>query len=445
MNLLKDEVSLLVRKLAVPASVGTLFQTLYTIVDTFYAGKISPEALSALSKSFPIYFLIIATSIGVTVAGTSLIGSSIGEKNEKNVLSYFGNVIIYSIIISIVVSILGFAFGEKIFLLMNSSQEVTILGLEYINVIFLGTILFILVVALNSFLHAEGDTKTYRNVLIFSFFLNIILNPIFIFGFLFIPPLGITGIGIATLIAQFVSLLVILIKILNNQRIKQITLDHFKAKFFFLKNIFFQSMPITIAILGYSIAATIVFTYVGLFGEYAVAGYGSATRIEQVVLLPILGINTAIISIIAQNIGAKYYDRVEQSYFTSIKYGLFIMLIAGIVIFISADIVPKFFSSNPDVIMHGSMYLKISAFILPAYPIFFLSNGFFMALKKSEKAMVNNIARNVIVPVLSFYIAKYLNADFKTFFYIWAIFQWLISLMLLFYVKYYIKHKLANI
>jgi putative MATE family efflux protein len=445
MNLLKDEVSLLVRKLAVPASVGTLFQTLYTIVDTFYAGKISPEALSALSKSFPIYFLIIATSIGVTVAGTSLIGSSIGEKNEKNVLSYFGNVIIYSIIISIVVSILGFAFGEKIFLLMNSSQEVTILGLEYINVIFLGTILFILVVALNSFLHAEGDTKTYRNVLIFSFFLNIILNPIFIFGFLFIPPLGITGIGIATLIAQFVSLLVILIKILNNQRIKQITLDHFKAKFFFLKNIFFQSMPITIAILGYSIAATIVFTYVGLFGEYAVAGYGSATRIEQVVLLPILGINTAIISIIAQNIGAKYYDRVEQSYFTSIKYGLIIMLIAGVVIFISADIVPKFFSSNPEVIMHGSMYLKISAFILPAYPIFFLSNGFFMALKKSEKAMVNNIARNVIVPVLSFYIAKYLNADFKTFFYIWAIFQWLISLMLLFYVKYYIKHKLANI
>ena len=445
MNLLKDEVSLLVRKLAVPASVGTLFQTLYTIVDTFYAGKISPEALSALSKSFPIYFLIIATSIGVTVAGTSLIGSSIGEKNEKNVLSYFGNVIIYAIIISVVVSILGFSFGENIFQLMNSSNTVTTLGLEYINIIFLGTVLFILVVALNSFLHAEGDTKTYRNVLIFSFFLNIILNPILIFGFLFIPPLGITGIGIATLIAQFVSLLIILIKILNNQRIKKITLDHFKAKFFFLKNIFFQSMPITIAILGYSVAATIVFTYVGLFGEYAVAGYGSATRIEQVLLLPVLGINTAIISIIAQNIGAKYYDRVEQSYFTSIKYGLFIMLIAGVVIFLSADIVPKFFSSNPDVIMHGSMYLKISAFILPAYPIFFLSNGFFMALKKSEKAMVNNIARNVIVPVLSFYIAKYLNADFKTFFYIWAIFQWLISLILLFYVKYYIKHQLANI
>jgi len=445
MNLLKDEVSLLVRKLALPASIGTLFQTLFTIVDTFYAGKISPEALSALSKSFPIYFIIIATSIGVTVAGTSLIGSSIGEKNEKNVLSYFVNVIIYAVIISVAVSILGFAVGEKVFLLMNSSQEVTILGLEYINVVFLGTILFILVVALNSFLHAEGDTVTYRNVLIFSFLLNIILNPIFIFGFLFIPPLGITGIAIATLIAQFVSLLIILVKILNNKRIKQITLDHLKVKFFFLRNIFFQSMPITIAILGYSVAATIVFTYIGLFGEYAVAGYGSATRIEQVLLLPVLGINTAIISIIAQNIGAKYYDRVEQTYYTSIKYGFFIMLIAGVIIFISADIVPKFFSSNSDVIKHGSMYLKISAFILPSYPIFFLSNGFFMALKKSEKAMLNNIIRNVVVPIFSFYIAKYIDADFKTFFYIWGLFQWLISLVLIFYVNYYIKHKLVNI
>ena len=444
MNLLKDEVSTLVKKLAIPASIGTLFQTLYTIVDTFYAGKISPEALSALSKSFPIYFIIIATSIGVTVAGTSLIGSSIGEKNEKNVLIYFVNVIIYAVIISLIVSLLGFTFGEKVFLLMNSTEEVTFLGLKYINIIFLGTILFILVVALNSFLHAEGDTVTYRNALILSFFLNILLNPLFIFGFLFIPAFGIAGIGVATLIAQFVSLLIVLRKILTNERIKKITFSYFKVKYFFLKNIFFESRQVTVAILGYSVAAAIVFTYVGFSSEYAVAGYGSATRIEQVVLLPILGINTAIISIIAQNIGAKYYKRVEQSYFTSVKYGLYLMLFSGVLVYLSADIVPKFFSSNSEVIAYGSMYLKISAFILPAYPIFFLSNGFFMALKKSEKAMLNNIIRNVIVPILSFHIARYINADFKTFFYIWATFQWSISIILFFYVKYYIKNKLVT-
>ena len=89
MNLLKDNVPKLVRKLALPAMVGTLFQTLYNVVDTFFAGKISPEALSALSKSFPIYFIIIATSIGVTVAGTSLIGNSIAEKNKSKEINYF--------------------------------------------------------------------------------------------------------------------------------------------------------------------------------------------------------------------------------------------------------------------------------------------------------------------------------------------------------------------
>ena len=191
MNLTKDNIPFLVRKLAIPASVGTLFQTFYNIVDTFFAGKISPEALSALSKSFPIYFIIIATSIGVSVAGTSLIGNSIGENNKKNILFYFSHIIIYGLIISIIITFLGLNYAEKVFYLMGSTSEVTNLGTSYTDIIYYGSILFILVVSLNSLLHAEGDTKTYRNVLIISFFLNIILNPIFIFGFLFIPALGV--------------------------------------------------------------------------------------------------------------------------------------------------------------------------------------------------------------------------------------------------------------
>ena len=312
MNLLKDNVPKLVRKLAVPAMVGTLFQTLYNIVDTFFAGKISPEALSALSKSFPIYFIIIATSIGVTVAGTSLIANSIGEKNNKKTLNYFSHIVYYGILVSIFITFLGLYFAEKVFFLMGSTEEVVFLGLEYTNIIYSGSILFILVVSLNSLLHAEGDTKTYRNVLILSFLLNILLNPIFIFGFLFIPAFGVKGIGIATIISQFVSFIIILLKVLKNPRLLKITNEFLAPKFLYFKNIFFQSMPITISICGYALAAAIIFTYVGQSGEYAVAGYGVGTRIEQVVLLPILGINTAIISIIAQNYGAKNFDRIKK-------------------------------------------------------------------------------------------------------------------------------------
>ena len=376
MNLLKDNVPKLVRKLAVPAMIGTLFQTLYNIVDTFFAGKISPEALSALSKSFPIYFIIIATSIGVTVAGTSLIGNSIGEKNNKKTLYYFSHIVYYGILVSIFITFLGLYFAEKVFFLMGSTDEVVSLGLDYTNIIYSGSILFILVVSLNSLLHAEGDTKTYRNVLILSFLLNILLNPIFIFGFLFIPAFGVKGIGIATIISQFVSFIIILFNVLKNPRVLKITNEFLLPKFIYFKNIFFQSMPITISICGYALAAAIIFTYVGQSGEYAVAGYGVGTRIEQVVLLPILGINTAIISIIAQNYGAKNFDRIKQCYFTAIQYAFVIMLTSGIIVFILAGFITSIFSSDPEVIEYGKRYLKISAFVLPAYPVFFYQTVF---------------------------------------------------------------------
>ncbi len=442
MDLLKENIPVLVRKLAIPASVGTLFQTLYNIVDTFYSGLISPEALSALSKSFPIYFIIVATSIGVTVGGTSLIGNSIGEKNEKNASYYFTHIIIYGLLISVFITFIGLYFSEKVFDLMGSTQEITNLGLQYTNIMFYGSFLFFLVVSLNSLLHAEGDTKTYRNVLILSFLLNIILNPILIFGFLFIPAMGMMGIGLSTIIAQLIAFLIILFKVLQNPRVKKITIEFFNVKLIYLKNIFFQSMPISIAICGYAVAATFIFTYVGQTSELAVAGYGAATRIEQVVLLPILGINTAIISIIAQNFGANNFDRVKETYFVSIKYGLILMVFSGILVYLTADTIPRFFSSNEVVLEYGRRYLKIAAFILPAYPIFFLSNGFFMGLKKSNYAMVNNMMRNVLVPICVFYLAKYLSADFDTFFWLWFVFQWTLSILLLTYVSYYIKKKL---
>ena len=222
----------------------------------------------------------------------------------------------------------------------------------------------------------------------------------------------------------------------------KITNEFLSPKFLYFKNIFFQSMPITISICGYALAAAIIFTYVGQSGEYAVAGYGVGTRIEQVVLLPILGINTAIISIIAQNYGANNLYRIKETYFTAIKYAFIIMITAGTLVFLSASVITSFFSNDPEVIEYGKRYLKISAFVLPAYPVFFLSNGFFMALKKSEYAMFSNFFRNVLNPIVVFYIAQYINASFETFFWIWVGINWFFSISYFFIVIYYFKLKL---
>ena len=444
MNLIKDSISSLLKKIAFPASVATLFQTLFNIVDTYFAGKISSDALSALAKSFPIYFILIAASVGVTVGGTSLIANSIGEKNRENILRYFGQTIIYGIILSVLVTIVGLLFASEIFALMGSTINVINLGLKYTNVIFSGSVIFISVVALNSLLHAEGDTKTFRNVLILSFFLNIILNPLFIFGYGPIPAMGMTGIGVATIICQIIAFLLLLKKIIKSKTIKNISLKYFYPNFTFLVKIFYQSAPISAALFMISIGNFIILAYISKFGEPAVAGYGSAARFEQILLLPVLGLNTAIISIVGQNFGAKEYLRVKQSYYQAIAYGTIIMVIAGSIIFLSADKIVSIFTNDVVVISYGTTYLKISALIFPAYPIYFISNGFFMALKKSSYAMNLNIVRNVLLPIPTIFFAIFIGGSFKNFFWSYCLFNWIFAALLLTFVSIYIKNKLHS-
>ena len=442
MNLLKDPIPNLIKKIALPASIGTLFQTLFNIVDTFFAGTISPEALSALAKSFPIYFIIIAACVGVTVGGTSLIANSIGEKNKSKIHGYFAHTIIYAIIVSIFITAIGLLFAPYLFELMGSDIKVVQLGLSYTNVVFTGSIVFIMLVALNSLLHADGDTKTYRNVLILSFLLNILLNPLFIFGFGPVPAFGISGIGIATIVAQFVGLVIVFIKASKSVRIKDISKKDFNFNSKILTNLFFQSAPISAALLLISVGNFIILTYIGVFGEFATAGYGSAARFEQILLLPVLGLNTAIISIIGQNYGSKNYVRVKESYFKAVLYGFNLMIISGLVIFFSADKIVSIFSDNQEVIKYGTMYLKISALIFPAYPIFFISNGFFMAIKKSSYSMYLNIIRNVILPIPTILVANFFDGGFDTFFWSYCFFNWLYVICLFLYVTSYIRKNL---
>ena len=442
LNLLKDPIPSLIKKIALPASIGTLFQTLFNVVDTFFAGTISPEALSALAKSFPIYFIIIAACVGVTVGGTSLIANSIGENNKPKIHGYFAHTIIYGFIISIVITLIGLLFAPYLFELMGSESEVIQLGLSYTNVVFGGSIIFIMLVALNSLLHADGDTKTYRNVLILSFLLNILLNPLFIFGFGPIPAFGISGIGIATIAAQSVGLIIIFFKVSASIRIRDISPKDFNINFHTLTNLFFQSAPISAALLLISVGNFIILSFIGVFGEFATAGYGSAARFEQILLLPVLGLNTAIISIIGQNFGSKNYLRVKESYFKAVIYGFTIMIISGLIIFVSADRIVSIFSDNQEVINYGTSYLKISALIFPAYPIFFISNGFFMAIKKSTYSMYLNIIRNVILPIPTILVAQFFDGGFNTFFWSYCFFNWLYVLCLFIYVSTYIKRNL---
>ncbi len=432
-NITSKPIIKLLKKIAIPASTGSIFQTLFNIVDTFFAGKISSDALAALAKSFPLYFIIISAGIGIIAGCNSLISNSLGQRNRIAALIYTHHTLMYSLILSVILTILGILFSYEILKLMGSSTQSIILAKKYTDIIFYGTIFFLILTSLNAALYAQGDTKTYRNVLIVGLFANILLNPIFIFGFLFIPAFGIAGLAISTILIQFCACIYLFYKV--NKTILKIDLkiENFMIKKNFFINIFNQCMPITFALFLVAFGSFVLLSFISIFGDSAVAGYGAAVRFEHIFTLPVIGLNTAVITIAGQNFGARRYDRVREVYTKAIWIGFFIMCISGIIIFLCSEYIVSLFTNDLDVINFGSDYLKIAAFIGPILPVFFISHALFTALKKTHFIFYSNLFRMVILPfIIVWVIINMYNGYFQDIFYGLLLMNWFLGAVVLF-------------
>ena len=436
----KDSIYSLFIKIAIPSSIGTIFQNLYSVVDSIFAGKmISGSALAAIGQIFPIYFIIIALGVGLSIGTTSLIANSIGENNFKNSGKIFTQSFILSVIISILITLIGIYFSPKIISSINNDRETLILSLKYINIIFVGCIFIFLLMSINSTLSAQGDTKSYRDVLIFSFILNIILNPILISGKLFsyqiFNPQGIEGIAYATIISQFIGIIYLFIKLSKTKIYKFISFTII-PNINIMKNILSQGIPASIGMMMIAVGSYILIFFVGFFGVEAIAGYTSAGRYEQLFFLPLLGLSTSVVSIVGQNFGAKQYGRVLETYKKGILVGVIILSILGIIIFLTSEISMNMFTDNAEVKKYGINYLKISALMFPAFPFFFIGNATFQGLKKAIIVMYMAIMRFVLVPIIVISIVFFQIAEnYNYIFFSLAIMHWSIGLCYFYYCR----------
>ncbi|MDC0977086.1 MATE family efflux transporter [Pelagibacteraceae bacterium] len=443
MNITKDSIWSLLIKITVPASTGSLFMTFYNLVDTFFAGKISPEALAAVAKSWPITFIALAISIGVQAGTQSLISNSVGAKENKLASLYVAQSITLAIIISIFVTLFGLNFSEFLLKIMGSSQESIILTREYLDIIFYGSIIILVQLSLNGTLAAQGDTKSYRNILIISFFLNIFLNPLFIFGYGIIPAFGIAGLAISTLIAQGVGVLYLIYKVYCCKLKKFLYLQCFIPKINLLINLFKQSVPIMFTMLMIMFGVFNIFYFVGQFGELSTAGYGTAVRIEQVLLLPVIGLNTAVLTIAGQNYGAKFFNRIKEVYGKALFFGSGFMIIAGVIIYLSSSLVISFFTTDQEVIRSGALYLKVAALIGPIYPVFFITSALFQALKLAIYSLYMTIIRLTLIPFLSlWYVINIRGGEYQDIFYTIMVTNWLMGLAVLSFIPFLLRKKL---
>ena len=431
LNLTSSPILKLLRQIAIPSMTGSMFQTLFNLVDTFYAGRISPDALAALAKAFPLYFIIISAGIGIVAGCNSLIANSLGSNNRVAASIYSYNSLIYAFFVSVFITFVGIFFSNDLLKLMGSTEVGVALSKEYTDIIFLGTIVFLILTSFNAILYAQGDTKTYRNVLIVGVILNIILNPIFIFGLLFIPPFGIAGLAISTVLIQFGACIYLYYKV-NKTDLKIVPkISNFIIRRNFFINIFNQSMPITMALFLVATGTFLLLSFITFFGDAAVAGYGAAVRFEHLFSLPVIGLNTAVISIAGQNFGAKRYDRIKEVYSKSIIIGMIIMCIAGVIIYILSEPIMRIFSSDLEVIKYGSTYLKITAFIGPIYPVFFISHALFTALKKTFLIFYSNLFRMVFLPfTIIWVILNVMGGYFHDIFYGLLIMNWSFGLIM---------------
>ena len=439
-HLTTQNIPSLIKQLAIPASVGMFFNTMYNVVDTFYAGLISTQAIAALSLSFMIFFLIIGFGYGFSSAITALLGNALGKKRYKLASIYAHKGLFFVPIIGLGLAIIGYYSSPFLFKLLGAQDEYLQISLDYINPILFGAVFFMFNFSLNSILVATGDTKTYRNSLIFGFFANMTLNPVFIYGFLFIPAMGIKGIAISTVLIQVINMFYLLYKVLQTKLI------HFEKPEYFIPNLrvykqfLFQGLPASLNMLTMAIGSLILTYFVSHYGMQAVAGYGIGYRVEQLMLLPALGISTAVLTLVSNNFGAKKYDRVMETVKTALKYGFIVATVGIIVLTILGRFIISQFDSNAVVVDFGVSYLLIEIWIFYAYVVLFICVSTLQAIKKPKMLLYIGLYRQIFAKlIIAYVIVKYFELDFI---YLWFGILFMIysaSIFIYFYTRKLLK------
>lgn len=399
MDLTVGDIGELVRKVAFPSSVGFLFTTLFNVVDNIFTGYIGSEALAGLAISFPVFFILIALGSGVGTGVTAIISNYIGEGREEKAREVAKDALSLGIIVSLGITGIGVLADEYLMRAMGGEGLTLVYGVRYTNVIFLGTIFFVLNMVMNGILSAQGDTVSYRNFLIVGFLLNIVLDPMSIL------VLGMTteGVALATVVVQFIGNLYLLRRVRGSKIIAgkgfELTVPHMGN----YREILSQGIPASFNMMTIALGVFVINYYVVMVGgSQAVAAFGVAMRIEQLALLPAIGLNIAALSITGQNYGAGRLDRVEETYRKTMKYGLIIMTTAMFVILPLSRYLFYIFTRDMEVIQYGISYFRVETLVFNSYVLLNISVSVLQGLKRPKFPIVIGIYRQFAMPVILF-------------------------------------------
>ncbi len=382
--------------MSLPVVLSMLVQALYNVVDSIFVARIGESSLTAVSLAFPIQNLIIAVAVGTGVGVNALLSRSLGQKNQKGANMAAVNGIFVFVISYVIFAISGLLFSEYYFTIQTSNQEIIEQGTTYLTICTVFSFGIFMQIALERIMQSTGRTIYNMITQGLGAIINIILDPIMIFGLFGFPKMGIAGAAIATVIGQIAGMLLLLYFTLRKNPDVSLNMRGFKPSKTTILEIYRVGFP---SIIMQSIGSVMTFGFnkiLLLFSETAVSVFGIYFKLQSFIFMPVFGLNNGMVPIVAYNYGAGNKDRILKAIRSSVIAALCIMFIGVLIFQIFPEQLLYLFDASEHMISIGVPALRIISlsFLLAGYCI--VIGSVFQALGNGIYSLINSFARQLV-------------------------------------------------
>ncbi|MBN2884716.1 MATE family efflux transporter [Patescibacteria group bacterium] len=352
-------------KLAAPITLAQLFQIAYQFTDAFWVGRLGEKAVAAVAMSMPILFFMISMGVGLAIAGSTLTAQYFGAKNEKMLSQAAAQTMLMVIAVSLFFSFIGYIFTPSILRLLGTDISIFVDAKSYLRIAFLGLVFNFSFFIFQSIMRSIGRAQIPVYIVIGTVVLNFVLDPLFMFGFWFIPAQGITGVALATIGTQSIAAIIGLSWLFSGKYGIHLHWHDFRPNFKFIKKAFLLGLPSSLEQSARSLSLTVITGLIATFGTLAVAAYGVGTNILQLMLMTAFGLAGANAALVGKYLGAGESETARHMAKISLKIAFFTFSGLALISYIFAPYLIQFFVPNdPNVIAAGTRYLH---FISPIF------------------------------------------------------------------------------
>jgi putative MATE family efflux protein len=347
--------------LALPMVLGLLAETALGLIDMFYVGKLSPQAIAAVSMARLISWMLMIFVEGLCIATTAMVARFYGA-GEREMANRVGNQsILLGMSSSLLLGIIGYYFSEDILRLVGAGPDVIAVGLGYMQILFLGTITMFLLLLCDALLRGAGNTVLPMKIFAFTCVLTAMIDPLLIFGLGPFPRLEVTGAACASVFSRGVGAILVIYLLSHKNSKVRISLKNLKVEPDIMWRLIKIGVPGTLRLGLWSTADLVLMKVIALFGTFAVASYGIGLRLESLVFMIGISIAASSATLVGQNLGAAQPERAEKSAWTAVGHSSLILSIISILYFFAASPLLALFTNDTEVLRIGIIYLQITA------------------------------------------------------------------------------------